>query len=428
MAKQWLTIALVCLGWLLAKEAEAQFMPHPGGCPGCAPGHGEPMPIAGSGVQGFGGVMPAGYGYGGHPKDKDLLGDAPPTMLIDDGTPNAFFRDSECPRYISFYASLGALAYKRYSLGNSLIATQDLGVNIPNFPQFFDHGMFPPIFPPNQEQQILNTGDINPIYSWGGKGTIGYQYGNEMFEVTGWWMSQTTSIAEAVDPNRVNLPFANFDQRIGFLGNNNLFLQADIARIEVETLLANVEANYRWATGSGWEWLIGLRYFDMSDRFSVITFDDIIVTAGLAPVDRTLIATYTLRSHTRILGPSMGFEGEWPVCHWLAIGGMGKGTWGANFSEVSVLLQRGDDFVNPQGPDRRRTKNYFSHMYELGGFLDFLLTERFRIRAGYQALWVCNVAEAQAQINFDLNNQLNSIDYNGSVFFHGPMLEFHVGF
>jgi hypothetical protein len=405
-------MALLSLGLVLPGKALAQF------------GHAQD-----SGYRvGQGGLVEAipGHtqsGQGGH---QDLIG-APPPTLTNDGSPNAFYGDDLCDPYGGFFASLGAMALKRQNLGNGLIAGRDPGVNIPGSPQFFDTGIAPATFPPGLAPEILNTSDVDPNYMWGPRFTIGYQEADSIVEVTGFYLIQTSSSVEIRDMSRIDLPFAVFPIPIGFEGNNNLFLQADIARMSIETAMGNIETNYRVATGAGWEWICGIRYLDLSERFSIYVDDDSLSTAGLAPVDLTTIATYTIRSHSRILGPNMGFEGEWPVAHWLAIGFNGKGTWGVNFSEVDILLQRGDGFVNPEGPDTHRSNNQFSHMYEIGGFLDFLISERVRFRGGYQALWVVNVPEAHAQMDFNLANTAGAVSTDGSILFHGPILEFHLG-
>ena len=79
----------------------------------------------------------------------------------------------------------------------------------------------------NQAPEILNTSDLDPNYMWGPKFTIGFQEDSSIVEVTGFYLCQTNATTQISDISRIDLPFAVFPQPIGFLGNNNLFLQAD---------------------------------------------------------------------------------------------------------------------------------------------------------------------------------------------------------
>jgi hypothetical protein len=90
-----------------------------------------------------------------------------------------------------------------------------------------------------------------------------------------------------------------------------------------------------------------------------------------------------------------------------------------------VLLKRGDGFTAPPG---HRTETHFSHLYETGFFLDFCLHERARLRAGYNLMWVLDIAEASSQVDFNLAHQAGRFNNGGSVFYHGPSLELHLLF
>src|SRR5262249_51177211 len=116
----------------------------------------------------------------------------------------------------------------------------------------------------------------------------------------------------------------------------------------------------------------------------------------------------------------LGFESRRDVTSQVGVTFMAKGAWGANFAEVEHTLVRGDGF---QGPRTNRSRAAFAHAYELGLFADFAVTEQFRIKAGYQPLWLVDIPEASSQIPFNLQDIGRPFNTHGSAFFHGPMLE-----
>jgi hypothetical protein len=67
----------------------------------------------------------------------------------------------------------------------------------------------------------------------------------------------------------------------------------------------------------------------------------------------------------------------------------------------------------------------FSHLYETGLYFDLFFSDRIRMRAGYNAMWALNVAEAVEELQFDLSQAAGSGADRGNIFYHGPVLEFH---
>src|SRR5262249_17430621 len=148
----------------------------------------------------------------------------------------------------------------------------------------------------------------------------------------------------------------------------------------------------------GFEWILGVRYFDLQERLSIFTDDDGIVAQ---PPNSALQALYSVRTHNRILAGQFGVEWSCPLVSRVAVSAMAKGAWGVNFLDVQHLLKRGDGLI---GFDNRRRQTIFSHLYEAGLFADVLLTDQLRVRAGYQVLFVVDVPEARSQIDFNLAN------------------------
>ena len=211
-------------------------------------------------------------------------------------------------------------------------------------------------------------------------------------------------------------PFANFPPPFGFLGNNFLWLQADRVTTTLSDQIGNAEANYRCTCCDGCDFILGIRYFDLQERFRIRTDDE-----GLSgPLDPRRIADYSVNTHSRLLGPQIGFEVSNFVLPNVAISVFSKGMVAANFLEAEQSLTRGDFFQGPFGSRRETTVSYLA---EIGGFLNLYLMERVHFRLGYQGLWVGHVPEAHAQINFDPNIGGGSADNRGVIFFHGPIVE-----
>src|SRR5207253_1248996 len=71
---------------------------------------------------------------------------------------------------------------------------------------------------------------------------------------------------------------------VGFEGDNGMWLQADVIKLRLQTALGSAEANYRcWlGTNADLSWLIGIRYFDLYERFSLYSGDDDLTVLDVA--------------------------------------------------------------------------------------------------------------------------------------------------
>jgi hypothetical protein len=298
------------------------------------------------------------------------------------------------------------------------VAVIDPGVDIPGVPTNVDSGIQPSRFSP----QALNFNNLEPNMNHGVTATWGYRDGAFAVELTGFYLAENESFSVVSAPGRLDLPFSAFPSPLGFQGDNFLWLQADQVRLGLQTQLANGELNFRCSTHPGCDFIIGLRYMDVYELLTIQTDDDSLV---LGQRDPTSIANYSIRAHSRILGPQLGFEYDWPVLPRVTIDFLAKGAWGANFIEVDVALQRGDGFF---GPSDGRSSTVFGQVYELGLFGTFMFTDNCRIRAGYSTLWVVGVPEATDQTNFDPGNPNARRSNTGSIFYHGPLVELQLAF
>jgi hypothetical protein len=364
----------------------------------------EPLPL--------GSPPPAKAEFG--PLNPQQAPPGPPANLgIPAGAPGAFM---ECPPTPEegCYGSIGGMLLRRQKTHHQFIAGIDR-VNTTNL----DTGEAP--LRARDILEVQDARDVDPNMSGGVRGTIGYLCGNEAIEFTGYWIPENSASAEFFFPGRIDAFFTN--PPIGFEGDNGLWLQADRIRTTLRTSLANAELNYRWWNSAltGGEAIFGIRYIEQRERLSIFTGDDDLTVLDInGNPDPTRQATYQVDAHNHIVGPQLGLEYHNALCSWLGITLSAKGTWGVNWVDSRAKLNRGDGF---QGFDVTRHDNIFSHVYEGGAFFDIYVLERMRVRAGYNLLWLVDVAEAVREVNFDLANQLNGKLQTGSIFYHGPVIE-----
>jgi len=346
--------------------------------------------------------------------------DPSPFSLPNDGSANAFGTDEPENPCVNdgCYVSVGWMMMQRERLGNGVIAVRDPGSNFPGIPFNVDTGFQPPPGSPT----LLNFNDISMNWNQGVRASIGWREGYNAFELTGFYLSQTESSQAVRLPGQLDLPFNAFPTPLGFQGDNFLWLQADQAAASSTTALGSVEANYRHVYCRGFEWLIGLRYVDLTERFSIYTDDDSLVAQ---PTNLTQIATYSIQEHSRMALGQLGFEWECPLLSWCSVGCTGKGAWGANFLQRNIRLERGDGLV---AFDTHTSGTQFSHLYDFTAWGTLRVAERIRLRAGYQLLWLVNVPEAHQQVDFNLGNPQGQNSPNGSIFYHGPMVELQIVF
>jgi hypothetical protein len=252
--------------------------------------------------------------------------------------------------------------------------------------------------------------------------TLGMQHGPHAVELHGYYLEALSNGRTATAAGQLDVPFANSPFPLGFEGNNNLWLQADQVTVELQTRLANVECNYRYLQMPQFEWLVGVRYVNLEELFRIITDDDSVVVQPRDPFRR---ATYQVESDNHIFGGQVGFEANAFVAEKWSIGVSNKNMVGPNFFDVENRLIRGDGFERTPG---RRSDTNISGLVEVNLFTTIWFSSNMRLKAGYQALWLLNVPVAAEQVNFDPNVILGTVDDSGSVFFHGPRIEFQFAF
>ncbi len=319
----------------------------------------------------------------------------------------------------AFYTSIGTQAWQRDRMGHQPIAVMDqqyarlaaLGFPVPATGR--DTGNPSPSLAP----VILDSHDVSETYVFGPKLTIGYICNGECaFEISGWYTPSSSHSASTVAPGLVDGLFSG--NPFGFTADNGLWLQADAMSVTRTSQTGNIEANFRM-TNPGirdWELILGMRFFDLDETLDILANDDGL-TSGFDP---RRIATYTARTQNRLAALQIGTEYGFLVLPWLSFGGTAKWAPGANFTESNVSLTRGDGFI---GFNQSSNHIQFSQIFEAGFWFDVHFTERARMRAGYNAMWLLGASVAQDAIDFNLNVPYPNHNTNGSIFWHGPQIE-----
>jgi hypothetical protein len=407
MAKWWVGVAAVAIGLGGLAPVRAQYlpvtgpagpMPEPFPCGPTDPGMQQPV---GPPLPGAPACLPQG-----------------PNELPSNG-PSAFNTEGPpCP-LCAFFANVGAMGLERGRFGHVNLAILD--------PQNLDTGNLPPLGSP----VVLRLSDLDPDYTWGVRATAGYRVEDCAVEFTGFYLSNHTGRKQVDRQGQLDLPF--FNPPLGFEGDNGLWLQADRVRLDLDDAMGDAEVNFRWAPNcfSGIEWILGVRYLDLRERLGIFTGDDdLTVVDAFGRPDPTRQATLALKTHNQILGPQLGLEGEWGLgeCGCLSQVSVGvtlKGVWGVNFLGLERQLIRGDGLI---GFATHRNETIFSHLYEVGVFVDWGINDHIRLRTGYDMMWLLHVADVQDQLDFNLANTFGAKKDNGNIFFQGPQIELQLLF
>jgi hypothetical protein len=337
----------------------------------------------------------------------------PPNLGLSADIPGAF---TQCPPepQCGTYFYLGGQWLQRQRMGHAPVAVIDL-LNTTNL----DTGEAP--VSGRFVTPALSFSDVHPDMAAGVRATIGYLFNDEAIEVTGFYVPENSASVGAAFAGRLDLFFRN--PPVGFEGDNGLWRQADLVRTTLKTDFTNAELNYRtWNNGvTGGEIIFGIRYTGEQEKLSIFTGDDDLVVRdiNLNP-DPTRQATYSIRTHNRLVAPQVGLEYHLPIRNWLTFSVLGKVAAGVNIYDEEISLKRGDEVVQQ---NFRKTQTFFSEAGEAGVFLDICPLDRARFRAGYSAFLLTDVGVAEDQINYNLATPGITGVKRGSVFYHGPQFE-----
>jgi hypothetical protein len=424
-------VALVAACWFLSVPAQAQFATYPSAVG--AARMPEPIPCAPS-AGGPPAAPPPNLVPG--PISTQAAPMGPPDCLT---LPYDHTGAFQCENYVQdcgFIVHVGPMALQRNKLGAGDIAVynaraqgQPFGPAIPD----------PRLPAPAGTASALDFNGFTPPLSLGVRGTVGYLWDNQSVELSSFYVWQNDVSTTVHAPGMLDTLFYN--PPFTFLGDS-MFRRADQVTTRFGSSLFSSELNYRrWNSAvNGLEFLIGLRYVRQNDLLGITTQGEAFVnnSAGL-PVPGPDMAMYNVICHNNIIAPQVGVEYSLPIFGWLSVAADGKAALGGNYITSDVSLTRGDGLT---AFDTHRHAWNLGQIYQLGAYADFHILQKLQLRLGYTATWLCGVAVANDQVDFnlrgnvvplagDLNKFLQAQQFiphgntnnNGSLLYFGPQIE-----
>jgi len=345
----------------------------------------------------------------------------PPEHLSLPAGHTSAFQAENYPPETAFFGHFGTVFFKRQDLRKLPIVYRD------DQSAGLDTGVTP--FGPLPVELRLNNVDLE--YNYGLKATVGYIFGNQQIELTGFY-SPNRSLSQTItnQPNLQGRLFVPFGPEgifpLGFEGDNGLWNQADLVTVTYTSALGSAELNYQvWdgAVNTG-HLIVGTRYLYIQDRVNIFTDDDYYVRDVFNRSDPIRQASYSAAVRNNIVAMQVGGEWSTPLPHyklgWIWLSLMAKTGLGVDWIERTRRLERGDGFP---GFDLTQNSVRLAGFGDVSAFVDFHLMERIRLRTGYTALYVVGVSTAVNQIEFDLTNQQRRYTDRRGVLWHGPMAE-----
>jgi hypothetical protein len=323
------------------------------------------------------------------------------------------FQCEEYAHHNECYFHVGAVGFEREKFGSMVMAVAD--------PTGRETGIFPVGARP-----LIDLQDISQHMQWGVTATAGYMCGSGAIEVSALYVFQQNIGSRFAGSGRIDGFFVNPPP--GFAGDRGLWLQADVMSNQQRSSLLSGEVNYRVSNVAfnDLELIVGARYIDFKDQLDNFTDDDgLTFPLANGRPDPRLQALYRTQTLNQMVGPQIGFEYDtilWK-CTWPIVSGgfVGKAAYAVDLARTEHLLVRGDGF--PGFDVRHNTINASSGIFEVGGFVEMHLTEKCRLRGGYNVIWLTGVKMAQDQIDFNLANPQGQDNRHGSVYFAGPTVE-----
>jgi hypothetical protein len=385
-------VALVAAYWCLNVPAQAQGISSTYPSPVGAARMPEPIPCGPS----FGPPPPPQPNLVPGPISPQAAPPGPPDCL---SLPFDHSSAFQCEEYVhdgGVYVNFGPMALQRNKLGAGDIAV--LNARSQGIP--VGHIIDGPFRPPSPGTgSALDFNSVTPSLSLGIRGTVGYLWDSQAVEFTSFYIWQNDSSAFARAPGMIDTLFFNPPLT---LAGDHVLRRADDVTLTQGSSLFNAETNYRrWNTAfGGLELIGGIRYIRQNDSLGIMTEGTSVIRNSLGlPTPGRDAATYGVLTHNNIFAPQIGLEYNWPLFRWLSFSVMGKAALGANYITSDVSLQRGDGL---NIFDTKRTAWNLGQIYELGMFSDFHLLDRLRLRLGYTSTWLCGVAVANDQVDFNL--------------------------
>jgi hypothetical protein len=252
----------------------------------------------------------------------------------------------------------------------------------------------------NTQETLLGTSDLNFAMTGGMRAILGWNLNDRWaIEASYFGTNHWNDTAIVEGNNNLSLPgdvaLATFD-----------FFDADRMVVSYSGNLHSTEANAFRRLGDSHLWLMaGFRYVRLSEHFNIHSTD---LDSGTSD--------YDIRAYNDLFGGQIGarWERQWKrLCFEVT----GKaGICGNTARQYTFLGDFDNSFV-------LRNSETIAGYTSFVGELDFNLTCRLigglSARAGYNLLWLTNVARAADQLDFTNNLDSGTALVRGNAFLHG---------
>src|SRR5262249_12255387 len=158
-------------------------------------------------------------------------------------------------------------------------------------------------------QIIQDFHDIGQDFNFGPKVTLGYLWGSQAVEVTGFWIPEYKKSVNDTLAGQLDQLF--FNPPVGFEGDNGMFIHADRVNTAFSSTMWNIEVNYRQSNAGlmETELILGIRYLDLWEM--IVNYagnDDLTAPLSNGNPDPLRQAFYQVQAHNHIIAPQIGFE------------------------------------------------------------------------------------------------------------------------
>lgn len=285
-------------------------------------------------------------------------------------------------------------------------------------------------------ETFFSTSDLNFDFEPAMRATIGYRlHDGWALEASYFGLFEASANAFLVPPDgNTILSFSDG------LGTANVFSDMDRIWIDYSTAIHSGELNMVCCTGccshgqgkSGYdpkhadscglccrtfEWFVGFRYFNLSERLRIDAERDQETESGATEIESGF---YDISTRNNLYGPQIGAR----VRRWNErLGWEATGKLGAFYNDARQR-QNVVDFPDFElRPPGYASGGQFAYMGELGIAGLFRLNDVWNLRAGYNVIYIGGVALATEQMDFsgDFDGG-NRLDRTGGVFLHGVSL------
>ncbi len=249
---------------------------------------------------------------------------------------------------------------------------------------------------------LLSTADLDFPWQVGPRITLGRDFDAfRSFEATYWGIFDFKTTATVTGNNNLNLP-----GDLGLAAGLDFF-NADTMTVDYKSQINNGELTYLQNYG-GLAWLIGFRYFELGEQFSITSTDN-----------QTGTSFYQLNAYNNLFGGQIGarLTQACGTCTSWSYDITGKA---GVYDNVISTAQRVGDFSGFSLRDVKTNANQVAFIGEIDFNLNYALNPNWSIRGGYQVFWVEGLALAPNQLDFtDTAGSGTTVDKTGGLFMHG---------